>query len=173
MERVILVDEQDNQIGTEEKLDAHQKGALHRCFSIFIFNSKGELLLQQRAQEKYHSGGIWASSCCSHQREKETTIDAAHRRLQEEFGFDCELKESFTFTYKASFPNGLTEHEFDHVLLGTFDDTPKPNKEEIMDWKWVNVQQLQEDIVAHPNLYAPWLKIALPEVLAKKAEKTL
>jgi len=124
-ELVVLVDENDNEIGVEEKINAHRKGLLHRAFSIFVFNSKNELLLQKRAADKYHSGGLWSNTCCSHPRPGENLKDAAHRRLQEEMGFDCSLREVFSFLYKKSFDNGLTEHELDHVFFGKFDGIPK------------------------------------------------
>ncbi len=128
MEEVILVDENDNELGKEEKLKAHKEGKLHRCFSILIFNSKEELLIQKRAKNKYHSGGLWANTCCSHPKPGEDTEIAAHRRLKEEFGFDCELKQLFNFTYKKTFDNGLTENEFDHVFIGITNSEPIPNK---------------------------------------------
>ncbi|NQU98229.1 isopentenyl-diphosphate Delta-isomerase [Candidatus Woesearchaeota archaeon] len=167
MEEVILVDENDNQIGTEEKLQAHKDGKLHRCFSIFVFNSKGELMIQQRALDKYHCGGIWANICCSHPRPKEDLKDAVHRRIMEEMGFDCELKEIFTFTYKAEFDNGLTEHEFDHVFFGICDKEPEPNPKEVADYRWISVADLQKEFVEKPEIYAPWLKIALKILLVK------
>src|SRR5258708_894916 len=120
-ERVILVNDQDEEIGTEEKMCAHEKGLLHRAFSIFIYNSKGEMLLQRRAKIKYHSGGLWTNACCSHPRKGETIEKAAHRRLKEEFGFDCNLKNAFSFIYQADLDKGLKEHEFDYVLTGLYD----------------------------------------------------
>lgn len=163
-EQVILVDEHDNQIGLMNKMEAHEKALLHRAFSIFVFNAKGELLIQQRALSKYHSGGEWANTCCSHQRNGETTLDAAHRRLQEEMGFDVELKEVFQFTYKKEFGNGLTEHEFDHVLFGYYEDEPKMNPEEVEDWKYISLSQLKKNIELKPDEYTIWLQIALIEV---------
>lgn len=160
MEHVILVDEADNEIGTEEKLKAHKEGKLHRAFSIFVFNSEGKLLLQQRALSKYHCPGLWANTCCSHPRPNETVEAAAHRRLVEEMGFDCPLKEIFSFTYKAKFDNGLMEHEFDHILLGRFDGTPKANPEEVESWKWVGIDELKQDINANPGRYAYWFRIS-------------
>lgn len=164
MEEVILVDEKDNQIGTEEKLQAHREGKLHRCFSIFVFNSEGKLLLQQRAKSKYHSGGLWSNTCCSHPRPGEPTEQAAHRRLKEELGFDCPLNEVFTFTYKTKFDNGLYEHEFDHVLFGRFDGSPIPNPEEVESCKWVGVEELKKDIQENPDNYTYWLKVALEKL---------
>jgi len=161
MNKVILVNENNEAIGTEEKLKAHKEGRLHRAFSIFIFNSKGELLIQQRAKEKYHCGGIWANTCCSHPRHNETYEQAVHRRLKEEMDFDCELKKLFCFTYKAEFDNGLIENEYDCVFVGKFDGEPKPNPEEIMDYKWVSIEELNKDIKSSPEKYSVWLKIAL------------
>jgi len=163
-EKVILVDENDKQIGLMNKMEAHEKGALHRAFSIFVFNSKGEFLIQQRAFSKYHSGGEWANTCCSHQREGESTLEAAHRRLVEEMGFDVELKEVFDFTYKKEFGNGLTEHEFDHVVFGEFEGNPVPNPEEVANWKYVSLEELKKQIASHPEQYTIWLQIALKEV---------
>ncbi len=166
MERVILVDEADNRIGTEEKLKAHKDGKLHRAFSIFVFNSDGKLLLQQRALSKYHCGGLWANTCCSHPRDGESTEAAAHRRLVEEMGFDCQLKEIFSFTYKAKFENGLTEHEFDHVLIGSFDGELKPNSDEVASVKWVDIGWLINDIGDNPENYTYWLKAAIEKVVS-------
>ena len=159
MENVILVDENDNQIGLEEKMKAHEDGKLHRCFSIFVFNKKGELLLQQRALDKYHCGGMWANTCCSHQRDGETNIEAGKRRLQEEMGFVTKLNDSISFIYKAPFANGLTEHEYDHVLLGRFNDEPKINEEEVASWKWMSIENVKIDIALNPEVYTEWFKI--------------
>jgi isopentenyl-diphosphate delta-isomerase len=166
-EHIILVNEQDEPVGTEEKLKAHELGLLHRAFSIFIFNSKGELMLQQRALHKYHCGGLWTNTCCSHPRVGEGTAAAAHRRLQEEMGFDCELREVFSFVYKVPFTNGLTEHEFDHVFVGTYDADPVLNPEEAASWKWISPTNLQAAIAADPDSYTYWLKVALPDLLQK------
>lgn len=163
-EQVVLVDQEDNQIGLMGKMEAHEKGLLHRAFSIFVFNSKGELLIQQRAHTKYHSAGEWANTCCSHQRDGESTLNAAHRRLQEEMGFDVELNEVFSFTYKKEFGNGLTEHEFDHVIFGQYDDAPVMNPEEVADWKYISIEDLKKDIELEPEKYTIWLQIALKEV---------
>ena len=163
-EKVILVNENDHQIGLMNKMEAHEKGALHRAFSIFVFNSKGEFLIQQRAFSKYHSGGEWANTCCSHQRDGESTLEAAHRRLVEEMGFDVELKEVFNFTYKKAFGNGLTEHEFDHVVFGEFEGNPVPNPDEVASWKYITLKNLKSEIAAHPEQYTIWLQIALKEV---------
>jgi len=166
MPEVILVDENDNEIGTEEKLKAHQEGKLHRAFSIFVLNSKGQLLLQKRAKSKYHSGGLWTNTCCSHPSPGETLEKAVHRRLKEEIGFDCELKEIFSFTYKANFDNGLIEHEYDHVFIGNFDGEPAPNPEEVDEWKWVDLEELKKDIQENPDSYSYWLKHSIDKVIS-------
>lgn len=160
-ERVILVDKNNKEIGFEEKIKAHENGKLHRAFSIFIFNSKGELLLQQRAKTKYHSESLWSNTVCSHPRPNETYQEATHRRLKEEMGFDCELKKLFCFIYNKGFHNGLTENEYDCVFVGKFDGKPKPNPEEIENIKWVNFSELKKDIEQNPNKYSVWLRIAL------------
>ncbi len=160
MERVILVDENDKQIGTEEKIKAHREGRLHRAFSIFTFNQEGKLLLQQRALSKYHCPGLWANTCCSHPRDGEVTEAAAHRRLMEEMGFDCPLKEAFSFIYKVKFDNGLWEHEFDHVLIGRYDGSVKANPEEVESWKWVGLDELREGIKQDAEKYAYWFRIS-------------
>ena len=158
-EQVILVDEQDNPIGLMSKLEAHQKAVLHRAFSVFIFNDKGELMLQQRAKHKYHSPGLWTNTCCSHQREGESNVQAGKRRLQEEMGFTTELSEVTSFIYKAPFDNGLTEHEFDHVLLGYYEDDPEINPDEVASWKWMPLEEVNNDIDNHPDIYTVWFVI--------------
>jgi len=158
-EQVILVDEQDNPIGLMPKLEAHQKAVLHRAFSVFILNAKGELMLQQRAKHKYHSPGLWTNTCCSHQRQGETNIQAGIRRLQEEMGFTTDLKEIISFIYKAPFDNGLTEHEFDHVLIGYYEDSPIINHDEVADWKWMPLEYVKNDIDTYPELYTVWFVI--------------
>lgn len=158
-EHVILVDENDTPVGLMEKIEAHEKALLHRAFSVFIFNKKGELMLQQRAVSKYHSPLLWTNTCCSHQREGETNIEAGKRRLQEEMGFSTDLKEVFSFIYKAPFDNGLTEHELDHVMIGYYDDAPKLNKEEAEAYKWMPLEDVKKDIEENPQLYTAWFKI--------------
>lgn len=158
-ELVILVDENDNKIGLMPKLEAHEKGLLHRAFSVFIFNDQKELMLQQRAHHKYHTPGLWTNTCCSHQRDGETSIEAGKRRLMEEMGFDAELKETVKFTYKAPFDNGLTEHEIDHVMIGHYNDAPNINPDEVADWKWITMDALEDDIERNPEHYTPWFKI--------------
>ena len=158
-EQVILVDEQDNPIGLMSKLEAHKKAVLHRAFSVFILNAKGELMLQQRAKHKYHSPGLWTNTCCSHQRQGETNIQAGIRRLQEEMGFTTDLKEIISFIYKAPFQNGLTEHEFDHVLIGHYEDSPIINHDEVADWKWMLLEDVKNDIDTNPEYYTVWFVI--------------
>lgn len=164
MERVILVDAQDNQIGTEEKIQAHKDGKLHRAFSVFVTNSDGKMLIQKRALSKYHCPGLWSNTCCSHPRDGETVLQAAHRRLKEELDFDCPLEEVFSFTYKVAFDNGLTEHEFDHVLTGKFDGNPTINPEEVAEYKWISVDELKADIKSNPDKYTYWLKVAIEKL---------
>ena len=158
-EQVILVDENDKQIGLMPKMEAHEKALLHRAFSVFIFNDKKELMLQQRAAHKYHSPLLWTNTCCSHQRDNEANIDAGKRRLQEEMGFETDLKEVTSFIYKAKFDNGLTEHEFDHILIGYFNDEPKLNLDEVVNWKWLSLEAVKSDILVHPEAYTAWFKI--------------
>ncbi len=158
-EQVLLVDEKDNVIGLMPKMEAHEKGLLHRAFSVFVYNNKGQLLLQQRALTKYHTPGLWTNTCCSHQRKGESNIDAGKRRLMEEMGFTTELKETISFIYKAPFDNGLTEHEFDYILVGEFNGTPNPNPDEVESYKWVNLDELKIDIESNPSNYTAWFKI--------------
>lgn len=158
-EQVILVNEKDEQIGTMPKMEVHEKALLHRAFSVFIINDKGETMLQQRAAEKYHSPLLWTNTCCSHQRVGETNIMAGKRRLGEEMGFVTELTELFSFIYKAPFDNGLTEHELDHVMIGTFNDVPKINKREVENWKWMPLDDIKKDIASNPEHYTEWFKI--------------
>ena len=160
IEKVILVDENDNQVGVMPKLEAHQKGLLHRAFSVFIFNSKYELLLQKRASSKYHSGGLWTNTCCSHPREGEEILDAAKRRLIEEMGIDTSLRKVHDFIYKAELDNNLTEHEFDHVFYGIYNEDPIINKDEADDFKWIDMDSLNEDIKTNGDNYTIWFKIA-------------
>jgi isopentenyl-diphosphate delta-isomerase len=159
-EKVILVDKNDNQVGLMPKLEAHEKGILHRAFSIFIFNSKYELLLQKRASSKYHSGGLWTNTCCSHPREGEDTLDAANRRLDEEMGIKTSLRKVYDFIYKAELDNQLTEYEFDHVFYGVCDKDPILNKDEAEDFKWVDMETLNNDIIKNEDNYTVWFKIA-------------
>lgn len=158
-EQVVLVNEKDEKIGLMPKQEAHVKGVLHRAFSVFIFNSKNELMLQQRAFEKYHTPGLWANTCCSHQRDGESSIEAGKRRLMEEMGFTTDLKETTTFIYKAPFDNGLTEHELDHILVGSYEADPQINPEEVASWKWMDLEEVRDDIKNNPDIYTPWFKI--------------
>lgn len=162
-EKVILVNEKDEPIGTMPKMEAHEKAVLHRAFSVFVLNDKKEIMLQQRAHHKYHSPLLWTNTCCSHQRVGETNIQAGNRRLKEEMGFDTELKELFHFIYKAPFDNGLTEHELDHVLIGYFKDEPTINKEEVESWKWMKIDDIKQDMIENPALYTVWFKIIFDE----------
>lgn len=158
-EEVILVNTLDEQIGTMPKMEAHEKALLHRAFSVFIMNDQGETMLQQRAAHKYHSPLLWTNTCCSHQRVGETNIEAGRRRLQEEMGFTADLRELFSFIYKAPFDNGLTEHELDHVMMGNFNGMPIINPEEVADFKWMKPEDVQIDIADNPQQYTVWFKI--------------
>jgi isopentenyl-diphosphate delta-isomerase len=166
-ENVILVDVLDNQLGLMPKMEAHEKAVLHRAFSVFIFNDEGELMLQQRAAHKYHSPLLWTNTCCSHQRDGESNIEAGKRRLIEEMGFKTNLKEIFSFVYKAPFDNGLTEHELDHVMIGNFNGTPKINKDEVASYKWMTLEAVKKDIELQPKLYTAWFKIIFKESYLK------
>ncbi|MFO7672898.1 MAG: isopentenyl-diphosphate Delta-isomerase [Lutibacter sp.] len=158
-EQVILVNEKDEKIGLMPKMEAHEKAVLHRAFSVFVFNDKNELLLQQRAAHKYHSPLLWTNTCCSHQRDGEENIEAGKRRLEEEMGFVCELKEVTWFIYKAPFDNGLTEHELDHILIGYYNENPILNKEEVESFKWMTIEEVKHDMQIHPEIYTEWFKI--------------
>jgi isopentenyl-diphosphate delta-isomerase len=160
---LILVDEQNNVTGYGEKLQVHQDGHLHRAFSLFVVNGAGQLMLQRRAIEKYHSGGLWANTCCSHPLKGEDREDTIHRRLLEEMGFDCELRPMFHFIYRAELDNGLTEYELDQVYIGFYEEAPLPNPDEVCDWKWMDIEELKKDIVARPGKYVYWLKAAFNE----------
>ena len=164
-EHVILVDENDNEIGTEEKIQAHKSALLHRAFSVFVFNKKGELLLQKRAAGKYHSAGLWTNTCCSHPRQGEDTEVAAHRRLQEEMGFDCPVEHRGHVVYKAPFSNGLTEHEFDHLFVGHYDGDVTPNPDEVEEFLWVHPEDFRKDVEAHPSKYTAWVKVIFEKSL--------
>lgn len=156
---VILVNENDQSVGSMEKMEAHRKGLLHRAFSVFLFNSKGDLLLQQRAIDKYHSGGLWTNTCCSHPFPEEDVTDAAHRRLQEEMGMDVPLRFLFKFHYKAPFENGLTEHEIDHVFIGYSDKRPVINPEEVAGYKYMDMETIRQEIEHKPEKYTAWFRI--------------
>lgn len=162
-EKVILVNEKDEQIGLMPKLEAHEKAVLHRAFSVFVLNSNNEIMLQQRAHHKYHSPLLWTNTCCSHQREGESNIQAGTRRLYEEMGFTTDLKELFHFIYKAPFDNGLTEHELDHVMIGYYDGEPKINSDEVESWKWMAIDAVKTDIEKNSDSYTVWFKIIFDE----------
>jgi isopentenyl-diphosphate delta-isomerase len=162
---VILIDENDLQIGTMPKLEAHEKALLHRAFSVFIFNSKAEVLMQQRANDKYHSAGLWTNTCCSHPFPGEETIVAANRRLLEEMGLKTNLKFIFKFKYKAPFDNELTEHEIDHVFVGQTDDLPTINPDEVANYKYMSLDEIKLDISLHPEHYTVWFQIIFAEFL--------
>lgn len=164
IEEVILVNENDEPIGAMEKMAAHEQAVLHRAFSVFIFNSGDKMLLQQRSLTKYHSGGLWTNACCSHPRPGEETLLAAQRRLKEELGFVTDIKKVFDFTYKASFENGLTEHEFDHVYVGYFDHPIHPNPEEVKDVSFVSMDEILQSLQHEPARYTAWFHIAFPKV---------
>ena len=158
-EKVVLVNEKDEKIGLMPKMEAHEKALLHRAFSVFVFNDKNELMIQQRALHKYHSPGLWTNTCCSHQRDGENNIDAGKRRLQEEMGFSTNLKETTSFIYKAPFDNGLTEHEYDHMLVGKYNDDPNINPDEVAAWKWMSMEAIEKDMKENPSIYTEWFKI--------------
>jgi len=158
-EEVILVNTSDEVLGTMPKMEAHRQAVLHRAFSVFVLNDEGRLMLQQRAADKYHSPLLWTNTCCSHQRIGETNLEAGKRRLYEEMGFETELKDLFSFIYKAPFDNGLTEHELDHVLLGYYTGEPRINPEEVASWKWMGLEEVRADLKARPELYTAWFRI--------------
>ncbi|MFY7970538.1 MAG: isopentenyl-diphosphate Delta-isomerase [Flavobacteriales bacterium] len=167
MENVILVNAQDQELGLMEKMEAHRQGLLHRAFSVFVFNDHNELLIHQRAAHKYHSKNLWTNTCCSHPRQHETVIEAAHRRLQEEMGFDCELSSQFSFIYQAELEDGLSEHELDHVLIGKWNGIPPFNVEEVQNYRYISLDNLEREIASHPEHFTVWFKIALPQVLER------
>ena len=164
IEKVILVDENDDPVGECEKLEAHRNGLLHRAFSVFIFNHKGDMLLQKRAAGKYHSPSLWSNACCGHPRPGEETISAGQRRLKEELGIHCELQEKYNFIYRVKFENGLAEHEFDHILVGYFDGKPQPDPAEASDWKTIAVNELMMDLQINPGNYTHWFKLCMNDL---------
>lgn len=163
-EKVVLVDSSDRELGEMEKMEAHVKGVLHRAFSVFVFNEDGEMMLQRRALSKYHSPGLWTNTCCSHPRKGEAVSDAAHRRLVEEMGFDTDIRKVFDFRYKSEVGQGLTEHEFDHVFLGTYNGEPVINPAEVEEWKFMKMEELKKDMEKNPENYTVWFKIAFKEL---------
>lgn len=172
-QKVILVDRNDRAIGLEGKMKAHEKGMLHRAISVYIFNSKGQLMIQRRAMGVYHSGGLWSNTCCTNCYEGESTDFSAHRSLKNEMGFDCDLREVFSLIYKTSVGNGLTEHEFLHVFFGRHDGDPKVDKKEVMDWKWIGFDDLVKDVNANSGKYSAWLKILVDGKLPAHVESFL
>ncbi len=168
MEHVILVDERDEAVGTMEKMEAHRKGLLHRAFSILLFNSKGEVLLQKRAKQKYHSGGLWTNTCCSHPHPDESMHQATRRKLKQEMGIDLQPEFAYKFIYKASLDHDLIEYEYDHVFIGLFEGEPRINKDEVEDWKFVDLHILRDDAKRNPHLYTHWFKLILdhPELMS-------
>ncbi len=164
---IILVDERNQQIGTGKKMPVHEEGKLHRAFSIFIFNSKGELMLQRRAKHKYHCGGLWTNTCCSHPRPDKNIKEEAEKRLQEEMGFSCDLKEIFSFDYQICFENGLIENEFDHVFVGKYEEEPILNKEEADDWRWISGKNLQKELKNNPEVFTYWLMVIMEDYSKK------
>ena len=164
MQQVVLVDEKDGEVGVMEKMEAHLKGLLHRAFSVFIFNSTGEMLLQQRAIDKYHSGGLWTNACCSHPLPGEALVKAAERRLREEMGISTALQKQFDFIYRASFDNGLTEYEFDHVLTGLYDGEINPDPDEVASHCFLSIEQIENSLMTEPERYTEWFKIAFPRL---------
>jgi isopentenyl-diphosphate delta-isomerase len=167
IEHVILVDSNDVEIGIAEKMEAHEKALLHRAFSVFLFNRSGEMLIHQRAISKYHSGGLWTNACCGHPRPNESTLNASKRRLMEEMGIACELKNNFSFTYKASLDNDLTEHEIDHVFIGEFNGVPSINPIEVQAYKWISIEELKHAVISSPETFTEWFKICLEKVISK------
>ncbi len=162
-EYVVLVDAQDRQIGLAEKMEAHVEGWLHRAFSVFILNRKGEMLIQKRHAAKYHSGGLWSNACCSHPRLGESVLDAAARRLEEEMGFRCALEQASSLVYKVQFEGGLYEHEYDHIITGIFDGDPVPDGQEVTDWRWISRGDLIKEVNEHPEHYTFWFRRVLQE----------
>lgn len=174
MNEVILVNLQDEVVGSMEKMEAHQQGVLHRAFSVFLFNGKDELLLQRRALHKYHSGGLWTNTCCSHPAPGQTIMDAAKRRLVEEMNLTTDLKLVDSFIYKAQLDNGLTEHEYDHLLIGNYEGEVKPNEEEVMDFKWINYNEIEQLVNSTPDQFTVWFLKVYQDVFKKHLKnKTL
>lgn len=169
MERVVLVDEHDAEVGEAPKLEVHRTGALHRAFSVFVLDSRGEMLLHRRAQGKYHTPGLWTNACCGHPRPGEAVGAAAERRLEEEMGIRCALEPRYAFVYRADLGHGLWEHEYDHVFVGRFDGAPDPDPDEVSEWRWLGREELLDALEARPEWFTPWFRMALPELLARGA----
>jgi isopentenyl-diphosphate delta-isomerase len=172
-DNVVLVNENDEAVGIMEKMEAHRKALLHRAFSVFIFNDKGEMLLQKRALNKYHSGGLWTNACCSHPRPSEVVKEAATRRLREELGFVTSITPAFQFTYRTDFDNGLTEHEYDHVFIGHYNGLIHPNREEVGDYCFKSMEEIRSNLSSHSNKYTEWFKIAFPKLETHLQHKVL
>lgn len=166
--KVVLVDDDGNRIGECEKMRAHLEGKHHLAFSVFLFDLDGRWLLQKRAEDKYHSGGLWSNTCCSHPGPGEDLHEAAMKRLQQEMGIECEISEAFVFTYRAELDGGLVEHETDQVFIGEFDGDPVPNPAEASDWKWVDTDSLQRDIAENPESYSAWFRICHKQVMDRR-----
>lgn len=170
-QKVVLVDENDNEIGTKEKLAAHRDSDLHRAFSLFVFNKNGELLLQQRALNKYHSGGLWSNTCCSHTVPGEDIEKTVHRKLKQEMGFDCPINRAYSFKYKIEFSNGLSEHEYDHVFIGKYDGNIKPSKEEVANWRWITLENLKKEVKDNPDDFTYWFKLCFERAFVESSNK--
>lgn len=169
-EQVVLVDSRDNERGTMGKLEAHEKGELHRAISVFVFNDQGEFLLQRRAGSKYHSAGLWSNTCCSHPRPGERPHQAALRRLEEEMGIRCDLRFAFAFLYRAEFDSGLTEHELDHVFVGEFSGEPEPDPLEVAEWRWIAPDDLAAELASSPDRFSAWFPIALERLVGQNPD---
>jgi isopentenyl-diphosphate delta-isomerase len=167
-ETVVLVDEDDREVGLAPKLEAHERGVLHRAFSVFVLNGRGEVLLQRRADGKYHSGGLWTNTCCGHPRPGEPVADAARRRLREEMGFDCALAPAGAFVYRADVGRGLREHEYDHVFIGRHDLPPAPDADEASDWRWQSPESALAEAEEYPERFTTWFPLALRELIARQ-----
>ncbi|WP_027419690.1 isopentenyl-diphosphate Delta-isomerase [Crocinitomix catalasitica] len=173
MVNVILVNDQDEPTGLMEKLEAHRQGLLHRAFSVFVFNNQQQLLLQRRAKSKYHSGGLWTNTCCSHPLDGETVEEAAERRLVEEMGFTCDMELQFNFIYRAELDQGMIENEFDHVLFGTYNEAPEVNPEEVGEWKYMDISAISIDLEENPEAYTAWFKIIFDRVIKHLADNPI
>lgn len=165
MEKIVLVNVDDEIVGSAEKMEVHRKGLLHRAFSIFIINDKGEMLIQKRNDSKYHSGGLWTNSCCSHQRINEELDEAIHRRLQEELGFDCKLQEQFDFVYRTVFRDSLIEYELDHVYIGNYSGEVNVNEEEVSEFMWISIDELKDKLNKEAQKFTIWFLTAAPRVI--------
>lgn len=163
-QEVVLVNENDEPIGLMEKMEAHKKGLLHRAFSVFIFDKKGNMLLQQRAADKYHGAHLWTNACCSHPFSDEKVENAAKRRLKEELGFTTDLHQIFSFTYHAKVENDLIEHEFDHVFAGEYESDIHPNSNEVADYSYKPIDEIKKEMEQHPEKFTSWFKIAFPKI---------